>query len=209
MIEDYDAAVAEGKRIVARMDRSPEQMRLGELADSVVTKYGEDRLSKFAKDIGFAACTLKRSRSVFRAWLPEEGKEGAPPISFAVAQALQAHPRRLELVAAKPEMTQREARKIMNQFRKGQTTAGDHQRTEAERWFRALFNLAGKVQCEASIADRQPSPVQQQIYRENTERMLVRELRDAGGALVRLADFLGQFVAEEPQAPQEQPQAAE
>src|ERR1700722_18330454 len=62
---DYDDAVAEGKRIVDRMDG--DWMRLAELADQVGTTYGEQTLDKFAEEIGAVACTLKRRLSTFRA----------------------------------------------------------------------------------------------------------------------------------------------
>jgi hypothetical protein len=81
---DYDEAVAEAKQIIAEKDSSREWLRLGELADKLEPRYGEQTLKRFAKDIGIAACTLERHRSVFRAW----PKEAPAPKSYAVAQEL-------------------------------------------------------------------------------------------------------------------------
>jgi hypothetical protein len=58
----YEEAVDEGKDIVTKMDGEQRryQMRLGELADKVETKYADRTVAKFAKEIGVATCTLKR-----------------------------------------------------------------------------------------------------------------------------------------------------
>jgi hypothetical protein len=99
----YEKAVAEAKEILAKIESSRERlMRVGELAANVEKLYGEQSLKRFAADIGMPACTLARCRSVFRAWA---GKEAPAPVSFAVAQELQRHPDRFELVAENPNMT--------------------------------------------------------------------------------------------------------
>src|SRR5437660_1417507 len=94
---DYDAAIAEGKQIVAQIEKSRERlMRLGELAHRVEKRYRGETLKRFAAEIGIAACTLERCRSVYRAW-QSDSKEAPAPKSFAVAQELQGHPDRFEL----------------------------------------------------------------------------------------------------------------
>jgi hypothetical protein len=104
----YDAAVAEGMQITQNMTTAEwGRMRLGELASQVETKYGENKLRQYAKDIGMAICTLERSRSVYRAW----AEIPAAPPNFSVAQELQDHPERAQIIKDKPNITTREARK--------------------------------------------------------------------------------------------------
>src|SRR5205823_3838698 len=85
---DYDAAVTEGKKITQDTERG--WMRLGELADRIEPRYDNQTLKRFAADIGIAACTLERRRSVYRAWA-EAPKSAPAPISYTVAQELQTH----------------------------------------------------------------------------------------------------------------------
>ena len=91
---DYDNAVREAKQILAAGER--DQWRLSELAHGVETTYDAESLKKFAAAIGKSFCTVARLRSVWRAWHVEI--EGPAPESFAVAQALQSHPDRAEIV---------------------------------------------------------------------------------------------------------------
>src|SRR5437660_653857 len=107
---DYDEAVREGKEIVAQTESSQGRLRLGELADQLQTSYGEQTLKRFAKDLGIASCTLARLRSVHRAWAEIEGPA---PQFYSVAQVLQAHPNRAAIVKANPQITKRQAMKLM------------------------------------------------------------------------------------------------
>lgn len=109
---DYDAAVAEGRQIVTALKNN--EWALGELADRVKTKYGANTLARFAEDIGVEPSTLERYRSVYRAW---KETPGPAPESFAVAQTLQSHPNRAELVRKNPKLTRREARKIKRPYK--------------------------------------------------------------------------------------------
>jgi hypothetical protein len=114
---DYDDAVREGKQIIGEQKAAHDKnMRLGELAHGVEKHYGEHALKKYAEDIG-ATChrTLGRYRSVYRAWM-DAPKEAAPP-SFAVAQDLQDHPDRFEIVRREPNITSSAARKYMKAYR--------------------------------------------------------------------------------------------
>jgi hypothetical protein len=60
------------------------QMKLGHLASKVATEYGEETLQNFADEIEVPFETLKRCRSVWRAW----EKEGRHPFKYSVARAL-------------------------------------------------------------------------------------------------------------------------
>jgi len=138
---DYDRAVAEAKQIVGQVEKSEERlMRVGELAHKIEKDHGPHKFKKFAKDIGKAPCTLKRWLSTYRAWV----EAPAPPKCWSVAQDLQAHPRRFDLIRQHPEMTKSEARKMMRQFKKEQAQANpaSHLRENMKRWWRA-FNQRG------------------------------------------------------------------
>jgi hypothetical protein len=192
---DYETAVAEGKEIIAEIDSSRDRlMRLGELADEVGSGYGEGRLKRFAKEIGIAACTLARCRSVFRAW----PKEAPAPKSYAVAQELQAHPNRLEIIRQNPDMTKRKAREIRRRHDRETRSAPDHIREEAKRWFRNVVQRAGEAIRDADFADSEVSPNLRQATREAIEPMLLPTLREAAAALIRLAAYLEQLTQEEP-----------
>jgi hypothetical protein len=110
---EYEAAVEEGKAVVAAI--SGKQWALGDLADTIETKYGENRLEQFAKDIDFdgAVSTLERYRDVCRAFPEGRGR----PRYFASAQILATHPKRWEIVEHNPDISVREAREITRQWR--------------------------------------------------------------------------------------------
>jgi hypothetical protein len=123
----YDDAVEEAKEILKQFESG--QMRLGELAHKLESRYGDQTLERFAADV--ASCTLERYRSVYRAWLkiPAPG----PKLRYAVARELATHPDRAEIVKRNPEITKRQARSLMRQYREELETAtapsadnGDH-----------------------------------------------------------------------------------
>lgn len=207
---NYDEAVTEAKQIIAQMDSSRWRMRLGELADKVEKAYGEARLKRFAAEIGIAACTLARCRSVFRAW---QAKEAPAPKSYSVAQELQTHPNRFELVRKNPGMTKREARQHMRRLRKegAQASFAVHQREELKRWFRAVVRHATEAVRDSQLVDGDVSPALRQSLRENIEPTLLPALRDGRDALIRLVEFLERLAEAEEEEPSEQlpAQAAE
>jgi hypothetical protein len=204
---DYDEAVAEGKQILAGIESSRGRlMRLGELADQVKKDYGGHRLKAFAKDIGIAACTLARCRSVYRAW---EGKEAPAPVSYSVMQELQDHDHRLELVRNNPNMTKREARRIMRRQQKerAQANFASHLLEEQKRWFRSVVRHAGEALRDASITDGEISPTIRRALREVIEPKVLPTLTEAGEALIRLAAYLEQLGNEE-EPPEQLPAGA-
>jgi hypothetical protein len=79
---DWDEAVERGKILHYMAERY--QMKLGHLASKVATAYGEETLNEFADKIEIPFETLKRYRSVCRAW----EKEGRHPQRYSVARAL-------------------------------------------------------------------------------------------------------------------------
>jgi hypothetical protein len=187
---DYDAVVVEGKEIVAALATAQNRrMRLGELADGVVKVYGESRLTKYAKDIGAVYCTLKRSRTVYRAWA---GNGAAPPQSFAVAQELAGHPDRFDIIKADPDITTRKARQKMREHDQAEVVAdpAKSRRDEQRRWFNAVVKRAEEVIRDADLANSQVSPQLEQALREVVEPDLLLTLREAAEGLTKLADYL-------------------
>ena len=79
----WNDAVDEGKRILAKIDEAERsqleaergQLGLGELADKVQPKYGQQTLAKFAEVLGVKASKLEGCRRVWRKW---DG-DGKPP----------------------------------------------------------------------------------------------------------------------------------
>ena len=115
----FEDAVREGQKVFAKFESGVRaaNMRLGEIAAKVETKYGDETLDKLGEELtaaladkswasvfsekplkgdGAAGCTLgralKRNRSVFRAW-DGAGKSAPAPISWAVLMELQSHSR--------------------------------------------------------------------------------------------------------------------
>ena len=187
---NYDAAVREGKRIVAEMER--EWWRLCELADGIEIQYGEQTLARFAKDIGVVPCTFLRRMSVYQAWKSAPGPESYPP-NFAVARELQSHPDRFEIIKNNPNITKREASELARQWREQEQTddagAGAEQvapplrastrRDNNERWVNTLIQFSNEA---VSDADRVRDKADRFAGMANGE--MDAELRDALQALL-------------------------
>ena len=122
---EYQAAVERCKAMTANM--SDKQWSLGDEAAMVTKVYGDNRLKQFALDINFpgASCTLGRYRSVCQAF----PKTGGRPRFFASAHALQAHPDRIQIVTATPNISVNAAREHMRLWRAkhGTTTQADEE----------------------------------------------------------------------------------
>jgi hypothetical protein len=106
----YEAAVDELKTLRDGTDSNI--WRMAEIAMAVEPKYGEETLQRLATDVGLAYTTLRHYRTTVDAW-PECGVR--PP--FSVAYILNSHDDRLALIKKKPDMTKREAKKIMRELR--------------------------------------------------------------------------------------------
>jgi hypothetical protein len=79
---DWDKAVERGQFLAGIVENS--QWGLGKLADKVCIAYGEETLQRFSEAIGVHYETLKRYRSVWRAWSQYDGH----PNKYAVGRAL-------------------------------------------------------------------------------------------------------------------------
>jgi hypothetical protein len=189
----WDAAVREGKQIIERSVR--DQLRLGEIADKVETRYGENTLEKLAVAIGVAPCTLERHRSVYRAY--KDTKPAPGPVSYSVLRALQDHPDRVELIQANPKMTQSEARKLARPYKENKDSdepaKGKQDENEWDqhnrRWFKNLYNLAEEVG-EAANVFLDCTPEKQRQLLKAVDSRLVMYLRGNGSRLVQLANDL-------------------
>jgi hypothetical protein len=198
------AAVREAKKLLNEIDAR--WWRLGELADSVVTVYGEDRLTTFAKEIGIAACTVERHRSTYRAWHPDGKAAPGPdclPKSYAVARELQTLEERFEIVADNPHITKREAVEI----RKGREGKGrgqkqkrtaDWLRKNSQRWFQRVSELANEIDREVNLASHVDDPERKEIFREviGPSGGLLPTIRSAGDSLIWLADYVEAILRE-------------
>jgi len=78
----WDEAVARAKNLHYYCESS--QLKLGKLASKVQTRYGEQSLENFAKETEIPFETLKRYRSVWRAW----EQQPRVPVRYSVARAL-------------------------------------------------------------------------------------------------------------------------
>jgi hypothetical protein len=189
---NFDAAVAEGKQIVAQGESNA--WRLGEIADQVEPKYGDKTLAKLAKAIGgIALCTLERRRSVYRKW-----KEipAAPPKSFAVAQELAPHPDRGRIIEAKPNITTREARKEMQEENERQQQADPNfAKEKMKKWFEDLLMHVSKVVRDAEIINLAPEK-QRHLKQAITQPVLLNELLEGRAALKTMYEFLKRLVDE-------------
>jgi small-conductance mechanosensitive channel len=192
---DFDDVVTELKQIVAQGERN--DWRVGELADRVKPEYGKETLAKVAKKIDgrIALCTLERRRSVYRAW---KNISAAPPKSFAVAQELAAHPDRDQIIAAKPTITTREARKEMREYNEQQQRANPN--LGRERMKKLFDDLILRATKTCSVANN----IMTNLTKEELRNLkaviknpaLLDEVRDEGQTSIKLADFLQRLVDE-------------
>jgi hypothetical protein len=190
--------VAEGKKLVATLKAKDAtlkttqaaidsaEMKLGKLADPVETKYGEGALARFAKVIKIKLDRLNRCRSVYRAYKDKQIKGPSP--KFAVLQALQGHPKRAEIIKERPDLTVREARTIMKDYRVVHGLQEDWRVGETGRWF-------GEAVKHALEAHKKYGHLKQEYLDPNILRQavddpdkLVATLRLGGRALITLAD---------------------
>jgi hypothetical protein len=190
---DYDEAVSEGKEIAQKIESH--WWRLAELADNLVTKYGENTLERFAKDIGVVACTLDRHRSVYRAW--KDFSAPGPKLNYAVARELVKHPDRFDLVRQNPDITKREASKIMRQL--AGSPAGEDKWTKVEctRWFKSLCTHANEVIRDAQFAVGDIKPEHRRRLRDAIEPGLLPTFRKASAALIMTVEGLERFLDED------------
>jgi hypothetical protein len=197
--KEYKDAVRETKQIFKQEHEG--RWRILELADGLETKYGEATLEHFAEDTGQCPRTLARHLSVYRAWQGEDaiayqtrtGKEAAPPESFAVAQELQAHPDRFQLVKDWPDMPTRQARKLSGKRkRKGKRKdRHDWLGNNAQGSYKRLCELSTEIISILQFVDGEIKPDLEEVLREivGASRGLLPTNRKAGELLIKFADI--------------------
>ena len=194
----FDDAVIMGRTFVAHIKLN--EWELGRLADCVEKKYGKGTLAKLAEEINFPLARLSRCRSTYRAYKGADFKGTTP--NFAPAQALQAHPDRVNILIAKPEMPTPEARGIARAAKKGKKPPKS--RNDAG-FIRATLEFAQKVHSE--IGHVTPAHIDADILRDGLDNPAQADamLRRAGQDFFNLADMWKEVLARQP-APTAQPE---
>ena len=142
-IEDFDKAdIILGKRLAEHI--SGNQFKLGELADRIEKKYGDDTLGEFAEVIGIDYNTLKSYRYVHRKWKASAVK----PKNFSVARSLANYKDKDQYIKNDPNVTERQARKDIRKIRQD---AKDTKEVAAEKKGMRLGNWSKAA--EKLIAD--------------------------------------------------------
>jgi len=150
-IVPYDEGVVEGKKIMTEIE--DRNWRLGDLANHVEPKYGENTLVRFAQDIGVPFNTLRNWRKIVKAW-----QEYDRPRSFCIAADLVTLPNRAEIVRDNPNISSSAARKLAKEYRAA-AVKGEQEEEEVfpyqepctncntaqEQWQRSLGNMLGDI----------------------------------------------------------------
>jgi hypothetical protein len=116
MQKEYAQAVEQGRALVKA--EGDVQWRMGDLACTVATRYGDKTFKNFAADIGVNVKTLSGYRSTASAW-----PKNTPRGEFSICRELNAHPDRHKILEDNPEMTNREAAQIAREYRREQSEA--------------------------------------------------------------------------------------
>jgi hypothetical protein len=168
------------------------------LADKVETKYDDRTLAKFAAEIGVAACTLARYRDVYRAWkdtaICAPGRDSVS--SYTVLRELAAHPDREKIFQTNPNITKREAHRLMRELKGAEVEQQQEEqendwRKDNRRWFRELYNHTVEVSRMVRVALNLPPEKQRELLQVVDRLMLM----NMGGCGRMLADFVDRFEA--------------
>ena len=192
---NFDAAVAEGKQIVAAGESNA--WRLAEIAYQVEPRYGDKTLTKLAKAIGgIAACTLERRRYVYRKW--KEEIPAAPPESFAVAQELSPYPElAAQIIKAKPSVTSREARKRVQEWKERKQQADPNFAYEQmKKRFDDLLTRTSKVVADAGFINSLDAKERQLLKKAITMPSVLDELLEGERAFKTMYEALKRLVDE-------------
>jgi hypothetical protein len=195
----YERAVREGQEIVLEIEATTSrcQLRLGELAHKVETKYNDRTLAKFAEEIGISACTLGRYRDVYRAFpnICAPGRKSFP--SYAALRDLATHPDREQIIRENPNITKRKAHQLMRN-RECDAKELREQEQEADwmkhnrRWFKKLCAIAREASRTADVLDC-CSPEQLENLHNAIDPNLLMYIRGAGVRLIKTAERLAEL----------------
>jgi hypothetical protein len=107
----YDAAVTEVRDLFTRAER--DLWRIAEIVAHLEPKHGEGTLKQFAKDIDRKYRIVYDYRATYLAWANCKRLQTLP---LTVALQLNDHPDKERIVLEKPNLSFREAQKIMEQY---------------------------------------------------------------------------------------------
>jgi hypothetical protein len=138
----YDKAVAEVREILGQQDR--DWRRIGEHVAAVGKAYGQDRVGKLAKDVGLAVNTLWRYRQVYERATEIEAKLAPGRVlNYSAVRELMNHPDIAEReFKSKPDMTKKDAQRIMHSLRQKDKANDGWRRKELEKQLDALDKAA-------------------------------------------------------------------
>jgi hypothetical protein len=177
--ESWNEDVAKGRELLETIDLH--QWEMGEQVHSVVTKYGEANLEKYAGEVGSEFKTLSRYRDTWRAWF-EKAPRGANsdysalPVSYSVARALNAYEDKWEYIEKHPKCTKREAEEFMRALKGPKPMAGTTDLALVKRAISALKKWPDKTTAKlfAIINGRKIDPDLQKQLDEAINQMLER-----------------------------------
>jgi hypothetical protein len=180
----YADAVREGKEISNRLRAlETDGWRLGDIANLLEQKYGDQTLARYANEIGVPYKTVLNCRTTARAW-PENSLRR----EFSICRALNAHPRRHKLLSDNPNWSKREAEEKMADYRHKEQKRKVYTSTKAAQKLIKVFDAVlpehGKQREVLSCIDR-----------SQTNPQLVDAMK---GVIRRVQDELDKYIESGP-----------
>ena len=179
---NYEKAVKELEHI------SRNNWRIGEIAASVETRYGEQTLQKLAEDSGIEYSALLVCRTVNLAW-PFSAR--AENVSWTVHRAFASQSDRTMLIKQK-KWTAKEAREEV-QRRNSMAPPGEFDRLFHKEKMEELRQIVSHIKDKYGDADKFSS-MSWDNYPATEKRQCAMAIIDAAGALVWLADRVRPFL---------------
>jgi hypothetical protein len=205
MYISLDEAVEEGKRLIKDLEAN--QMRIGEIADRLESKYGESTLARYAQIMETNVNTLQNYRSVYRTWHEDPKVKGFP--KFSVAKALVRHPDRAKIVEERPDITEREAKEETKKFKGEQAAYPQYTNQAMHKLTKRIVTRLNAFLKERSVIDQMLDVViiQNTLDMEYVEKIIFalnRANDRVVGALQRLGMKVDTYRAESsPEEPAE------
>jgi hypothetical protein len=210
---DLDAAIAEGKEILANVRVAERRYyRLGQLAAGVETQYGKKTLTRFAAKLDISACTLERYRDVYNRWDGADPPIPAPErFSYAVLKELATHGDKPKIIREYEHLTKRKAHALMREYRadnppdpngkkkNGKPKGWKEIIREHRRALRHIHRLATELVGYTKFANEPMTADQLLNLRAGIEAKLLPDLSNAGVELQILALCLTKLDRQDPE----------
>ncbi len=162
---EYAALVERGRAAVRDMARS--LWELGDAACEVETKYDENRLQRFAADVGTKFKTVQSARTTVKKW-PEKSRR----LDFSTCQALNAQIDRHNIARRRPDITMAQARDLVKRRKKKRDEPSEVERLVGQL-NRGLLNILKPL---IEVNKRELAEVDSETRRELWDRLdTVRE----------------------------------